>query len=152
MPMDKSRYPDHWEEIARGIKDAAGWKCEECGAEHNSLIIRSDIDPAYYITSDAQSDWFRYPSGELVGDLPGEYATGALVKVVLTVHHIGVDKPDGSPGDPEDKMDCREENLIALCQRDHLLADMPGNIPKRKYTLLAHKRESQLDAGQGELF
>ena len=31
MPMDRSLYPPNWEEIAKGIKDAAGWKCQECG-------------------------------------------------------------------------------------------------------------------------
>lgn len=45
------------------------------------------------------------------------------VYVVLTIHHMGTDKPDGTKGDHTDKMDCRDENLIALCQRCHLAAD-----------------------------
>lgn len=30
MPMDRSKYPDDWDEIAVRIKEAAGWKCEKC--------------------------------------------------------------------------------------------------------------------------
>ena len=29
-----SEYPDNWKEIATRIKEAAGWKCERCGAAH----------------------------------------------------------------------------------------------------------------------
>lgn len=48
-------------------------------------------------------------------------ATGS--RVVLTVHHLGVNRPDGSAGNPHDKMDCRPENLVALCQKCHLGAE-----------------------------
>ena len=33
MPMDRSKYPDDWEQIALAIKEAAGWKCESCGKQ-----------------------------------------------------------------------------------------------------------------------
>lgn len=33
MPMEKHRYPANWKEIATAVKDAAGWKCEECGKQ-----------------------------------------------------------------------------------------------------------------------
>ena len=33
MPMERERYPGDWERIARGIKEAAGWKCEKCGRQ-----------------------------------------------------------------------------------------------------------------------
>lgn len=52
-------------------------------------------------------------------------------RVVLTVHHLGIDKPDGTPGDPADKMDCRPENLVALCQRCHLKAERNLRFWKR---------------------
>lgn len=29
-----SDYPDNWPEIAKRIKDDAGWKCERCGHVH----------------------------------------------------------------------------------------------------------------------
>ena len=33
MPMNQALYPKNWKEIATAIKDAAGWKCEECGKQ-----------------------------------------------------------------------------------------------------------------------
>ena len=33
MPMDKSRYPENWKEIALGVKEKAGWKCAKCGRQ-----------------------------------------------------------------------------------------------------------------------
>lgn len=48
-------------------------------------------------------------------------ATGNTV--ILTVAHLGVPHADGTPGDVHDKMDVREENLVALCQRCHLRYD-----------------------------
>lgn len=54
----------------------------------------------------------------------GEKAKWAKGKVVLTVAHLGVAKDDGSPGDPHDKLDVRDVNLKAMCQRCHLRYDM----------------------------
>lgn len=31
MPMDRSRYPQNWTEIATRVKDDAGWTCRTCG-------------------------------------------------------------------------------------------------------------------------
>lgn len=31
MPVDWTKYPEDWPEIAERIKEAAGWKCEKCG-------------------------------------------------------------------------------------------------------------------------
>ena len=52
--------------------------------------------------------------------------TGSVV--VLTVAHLGAAKPDGSPGDKHDKMDVRDENLAALCQRCHLNFDRDEHV------------------------
>ncbi len=30
-------YPANWPEIARRVKDAAGWRCERCGAKHGPV-------------------------------------------------------------------------------------------------------------------
>jgi len=35
MPKKKSEYPDDWKTIAYHVKNAAGWKCERCGHEHD---------------------------------------------------------------------------------------------------------------------
>ena len=33
MPMDKSRYPANWKQIAMAVKEAAGWTCQACGKQ-----------------------------------------------------------------------------------------------------------------------
>lgn len=33
MPMERHRYPKNWKEIADGVKEASGWKCEKCGKQ-----------------------------------------------------------------------------------------------------------------------
>ena len=137
MSMKNYRYPDNWDEIATSIKERAGWVCEQCGAIHDAYITRDPHDPAK----------FRYITD---GDLLDEHLK--ITRVMLTVHHIGVQKPDGSPGDMHDKLDCRSENLIALCQRCHLLADLPDHIALAKQTRINRKHERQLEAGQQILF
>ena len=52
-------------------------------------------------------------------------------RVVLTVAHLGIAKPDGTPGNRDDRMDCRPENLAALCQRCHLNYDRDYNRERR---------------------
>lgn len=31
MPIDRQRYPDNWDDIAKAIKEAALWRCRKCG-------------------------------------------------------------------------------------------------------------------------
>lgn len=33
MPMERERYPDDWERIARNVKEKAGWCCQNCGRQ-----------------------------------------------------------------------------------------------------------------------
>lgn len=33
MPMRADRYPPDWKQIARAIKDAADWICQDCGMQ-----------------------------------------------------------------------------------------------------------------------
>lgn len=33
MPMDRSKYPDNWDDIAADVKESAGWRCEPCGKQ-----------------------------------------------------------------------------------------------------------------------
>jgi len=65
----------------------------------------------------------------------------------MSVHHLGVDKPDGSPGSMRDKMDCRTENLIALCAKCHLARDLPGHILNAART----RRQKRIAGGQMEI-
>ena len=117
MPMDRSQYPDDWEDISWAIRfERAGGCCEgspqfpDCRAEHGK----------------------RHPDTDSI--------------VVLTTAHLGVDKPDGSPGTKHDKMDCRPENLRAMCQRCHLDFDREDHLRQAAIT----RRRKQVDAGQME--
>jgi hypothetical protein len=147
MPMDRSLYPDDWEAISLRIRtERAGNKCEQCGLLNGAFIARFKNDPARWVDLANEEDLYLNCEEDLLSS----------ITVVLTVHHIGVDKPDGTPGSPHDKMDCREENLIALCQRCHLLADQPNNIIKGRATRKKHRHEAidkaYHDAGQLPLF
>ena len=62
-------------------------------------------------------------------------------KVVLTVHHIN--------HLPED---CRRANLVALCQRCHLGADMRIHVFNRAQNRARREREAAVAAGQLSLF
>lgn len=153
MPMDKSRYPADWKAISKRIRfERAGGKCEQCGAPNGQLIIRSDIDPAYYIIWNEVDFVYTWPDGRWMkaSEVPEEYdiTKERYTRVWLTVHHIGIDKPDRTPGDPEDKLDNREENLAALCQRCHLEADQPLHIRNRKATWRRKRIAAIEDAGQ----
>ena len=33
MPMNFSRYPKNWKAIAIAVKEAANWKCQQCGID-----------------------------------------------------------------------------------------------------------------------
>jgi hypothetical protein len=136
--MQRDRYPDDWEAISAHVRFVrAGNCCEACGAPNGQLIWRKP-GTAEFIT-------------DPLDDPHGDFALQAT-RVVLTVHHIGVVKPDGTPGDPHDKMDCRDENLIALCQRCHLLADLPTHIANAAATRARKKREAVVASGQLSLF
>jgi hypothetical protein len=68
-------------------------------------------------------------------------------KVILTVAHLGVDYPDGRPGNKHDKMDVRDENLAALCQRCHLNYDRDEHRMNASHTInyTRHIEHGQLE-------
>ena len=111
MPVDWARYPVNWNDIALAIKEAADWRCRDCGMQCRR---------------------------------PGEpFDTH---RRTMSVHHIGVDRADGTPGDMHDKQDCRTENLIALCARCHLARDLPSHMQNAART----RRAKRIAAGQVE--
>lgn len=116
MPIRKSeraRYPADWKQISNRIRfERAEGKCEcttecgvghldgednpaACGAPHGEWIIRSKVEPW---------DWALMPRPLSAGQKP--------VKVVLTVAHL-----DHTPEN------CDDSNLLAMCQRCHLVYD-----------------------------
>lgn len=91
---------------------------------------------------------------EYCGAKQGEPHPFTGKKVVLTVHHVGVDKPDGTPGNRHDKMDVRPENLAALCQRCHWIADLDIHISKAQRARIERKYKvaEALEKGQRRMF
>ena len=119
MPMNYRRYPMNWKEISRRIRSRAHYKCEWCGVENNAIGFR-----------DEKGRFIRASHG---------------TRIVLTTAHLGALKPDGSPGDKHDKMDCRDENLAALCQRCHLNFDREDHVlNRRRNRSLALEKAGQL--------
>lgn len=49
-------------------------------------------------------------------------------------------------------MDVRPENLVALCQRCHLRADMPIHVENARQTRLRKKHAKAASVGQKSLF
>lgn len=37
MPIDRKRYPTNWEQIAKDVKDAAGWQCQHAQAKRKNV-------------------------------------------------------------------------------------------------------------------
>lgn len=88
---------------------------------------------------------------ESCGVRGGTLRSPTKVYVKLACHHLGVPKPDGSPGDKNDKMDCRPENLIALCQKCHWIADLAEHLLAAALARSYAARQRQIAAGQLEL-
>lgn len=143
MPFDRSRYPDDWEEISKRIRARAQNKCEWCGLPNGQIGVR-ELDgaflPVYGVASVAEAKRIQR---EVRENLEG----GRIIQIVLTVAHLGTDRPDGAPGDKHDKMDCRDENLAALCQKCHLNYDRDEHVLNAAKT----RRRKRIEAGQLEL-
>ena len=60
---------------------------------------------------------------------------------MLTIAHLGTPHTDGRAGDKHDKMDCRDENLAALCQRCHLRYDIKEHMHNAARTRLRRRVE-----------
>lgn len=121
MPVDMKRYPKNWKSRVEKVRIRAKGRCEctgECGTHHGRCNAEN------------------YEPHPITGS-----------KVILTTAHLGVKKQDGSAGDKHDKMDCRMKNLKHMCQRCHLLFDLPEHMENARKT----RRLKILKAGQLEL-
>lgn len=115
MPFDRNRYPNDWDVVSEYIRFfRANGKCEGSPP---------------------------YPHCQAEHGLPHP-VTGSTV--VLTTAHIGAPWPDGTPGDKHDKMDCRPDNLKAMCQRCHLTFDVDEHVKNAAET----RRKRAQAAGQ----
>lgn len=153
--MQRDRYPDDWEAISKHIRfNRAGNKCEWCGVPNHARIVRKPKTTEYLIIDLDAYAVYSWPDGTPIklSELPEGFDYDREIKVVLTVAHLGTPHPDGRPGDKHDKMDIREENLAALCQRCHLLYDIDEHVAHAKETRLRKKQARIQAAGQLSLF
>jgi hypothetical protein len=126
-------YPDNWPEISYEIKVRDGLKCKFCGVPDKAIGYRDEL-----------GGFHLWPEGMVGEFLFDEFK---IIKVMLTVAHLGVARRDGSAGDKMDKMDCRPENLAALCQCCHLRYDIDEHV----YNSAITRRRKKVEAGQMEL-
>lgn len=142
MPVDRSRYPDNWEQISLHTRERAGNRCEWCGVENHAIGTRDKFgvwhDESMIETMNSDLGLLLFGEGY-----------PKIIKIVLTVHHIGLPKYPGDAGDKHDKMDCRPNNLVALCQKCHLAADHADHIRHARET---RKRKHEERTGQMRLF
>lgn len=153
MAMDKSRYPINWNQISLERRERAGYRCEWCGVPNGVWVCRRRGTPDYLIETIDDDVIYRRANGDPIrlSELPEGYDYDNPTKIVLSVAHLGVAYPDGRPGNKHDKMDVRDENLAALCQRCHLLYDIDEHVENAKKTRRRKKREARIAAGQREL-
>ena len=117
MPMDKSRYPANWEQIALGVKGAANWTCEQCGK-----VCRKSGEP--------HSEFIERIQTARLSECPvvAEY-TQHPTRWVLTVAHL-----DHDPENPGAR-------LASLCAPCHCRYDL-RQLPRRR--MLKREREGQM--------
>ena len=135
MPMNRSKYPKDWEQISARIRfERAQNKCEWCGV------------PNYSFRDSASGQWVTAEDAQTKDDFPFDLKTATLI--ILTTAHLGTPLADGTPVSKSDTMDCRDENLAALCQRCHLNFDRDDHIRSR----VINRRLRLVEAGQQEMF
>ena len=140
MPMDRLRYPDDWEEISARIRERDGNRCKWCGVFNGAIGYRLAKGEFVQIAQSAAEVGWEADALVLDGV--------KVIRIILTVAHLGAPHADGTPGDKHDKLDVRDENLAALCQRCHLRYDLKDHLRNAAET----RRRKRLLAGQIEMF
>ena len=124
MPIDYSEYPTNWKEIRARILERSKHCCEFCLAPNHELIYRPEK---------GSSDWKLCPEGHEADAMALDGTK--FTKIVLTIAHLDHDKLNH---------DVSDDRLKALCQRCHLLYDLPRHIENRKYGRNFRKHQHKL--------
>ena len=108
MPIDYKKYPANWKELREAVLLRANNKCEICGVENYAVGVRS-----------ADGSFREYSAMEVEASfLDGD----KVIQIVLTIAHLDHD---------ETNHDVKIERLAALCQRCHLIYDIPEKKKRR---------------------
>lgn len=145
QPHNRARYPPTWPAIRARLLERARHRCEQCGKRNRTpYVVTWDGSGRYlddYLPPDATApapEWagvWRDRTGAPCPP-PGPGARYHDTQCVLTVAHLN--------HQPED---CRDENLLALCQACHLHHDQAHHAQSRHIT----RRTRQERAGQQTL-
>lgn len=109
MPIDYKKYPKNWSEMRAAVLERANNRCEFCGVENHIWGVRR-----------ANGSFLEYSAMECEeGFLDGD----RVIQIVLTVAHLDHD---------EENHEVKLDRLAALCQRCHLVYDIPEK-KKRKH-------------------
>lgn len=130
--MDRRLYPANWDELARSIKDAANWQCENCGRPcRKPGETLSDFEEriAENFAEPWGDDLYENVEDEEFGFVPVLRDR----RFVLTVAHLN-HRPE----------DCRPENLRAWCNPCHGRYDLAATPLKKR---LKAERNGQLTLG-----
>lgn len=106
MPINYKEYPANWKtEIRPFVLKRAGNCCEWCRVPNYAIIYRPEK---------GKSHWKLAPEGHEADTMAMDGVK--FTKIVLTVAHLDHDK---------ENHDVKLDRLAALCQRCHLLYDLP---------------------------
>ena len=106
-PENAKRYPRDWKAIRARILARANNMCEWCGV------------PNYVYRIVGTSEWSADEDAAYLMAAP----TAKVTRIVLTIAHLN-----------HVIEDCSDENLRALCQRDHLAHDLQHHMANARAT------------------
>lgn len=133
MPMDRSKYPDDWEQISQEVRDAAGNKCQECGVENGMYGYRQGrqfvvVAAPGQVTETVKRECRNLPRRP------------RCFRIVLTVAHLDHDTTNSD-----------RANLRAWCQRCHLRYDHEHHLANAAETRALNRAEAATTSGQMSL-
>jgi hypothetical protein len=132
MPINRSLYPENWDEIALSIKRAANWTCEWCGKPCRPPGISQKETEQWLLENHPQ--WLSHLYDVVDDDEFGEVTITKPQRFTLTTAHLN-----------HQPSDCSPENLKALCSVCHLNLDRDDwNRTRKVRELKERERHGQL--------
>lgn len=124
-PENRVKYPPNWSEISLKVRSESGDRCEACRVCNRATGYRYGPLKEFRSLSSTERSLALRTLRDFWPEL-------RFTKIVLTVHHL-----DGDP------TNCDRDNLIALCQRCHLIADQ--SLRKVRRNLEEQQRQPSLN-------